>query len=304
MHEDVELVRADLQGILYRSPRLYDLSRSRWTLPLLRQVVPWLQQCGQQKQPISLPGLSKLLTRLRISYKRGQQSVHSPDLEYDKKLLLIRQARHHCEEDPEHAVLLYEDEHTYYWRPRVAKGYGPRGTAAPRARGTSSQTRRIAGCLNVATGAVIARQRNHFDLKEMYRFLWFVERTIKKQFPQVRRIYIALDNWPVHFHPKVLAELEKRHSCIQLLSLPTYAPWTNPMEKVWRKLCQEVLDLHEFGKDWDGLKKAISEWFDDLRDGSTDLLRYVGLAPPADHERDALALWCPAWLSALEALPH
>jgi transposase len=35
-------------------------------------------------------------------------------------------------------------------------------------------------------------------------------------------------------------------SKIVLVPLPTYAPWTNPVEKVWRKLCQEVLHLHEF----------------------------------------------------------
>jgi len=34
----------------------------------------------------------------------------------------------------------------------------------------------------------------------------------------------VLDNWPVHFHPKVLLAL-KSEPRIELLRLPTYAPW-------------------------------------------------------------------------------
>ena len=53
--------------------------------------------------------------------------------------------------------------------------------------------------------------------------------------PQAERLYSALDNWPVHFHfhPELLAALPPQ---ITLVPLPTYAPWTNPVEKVWRWL--------------------------------------------------------------------
>lgn len=61
--------------------------------------------------------------------------------------------------------------------------------------------------------------------------------------------------------------------------LPTYAPWTNPIEKVWRKLHQDILHLHGFGDDWDGLRRRISDWLSLFVNGSTDLLRYVGLCP-------------------------
>jgi hypothetical protein len=63
-----------VQAVLYRSPQLYDLQRSRWTLCAVRAVVQWMKD-------LSIPGVSKLLKRLRVSYKRGQEHVHSPDLE-------------------------------------------------------------------------------------------------------------------------------------------------------------------------------------------------------------------------------
>lgn len=125
----------------------------------------------------------------------------------------------------------------------------------------------------MASGEVIARQRDRFNVKEMYRFFYFVE----QQYPLADVIYIALDNWPVHFHGYVQDHLAKRQSRIRLLRLPTYAPWTNPTEKVWLKLCKDVLQQHPYGTRWIELKQAITDWFAQFSDGSEDLLHFVGL---------------------------
>jgi hypothetical protein len=77
----------------------------------------------------------------------------------------------------------------------------------------------------------------------------------------------------------VLENLAKQHSRIQLFSLPASAPWTNPTEKIWLKLCQEVLDQHPFGRDWRGLQQAIASWFKSLELDSSSLLHFVGLSP-------------------------
>src|SRR5690348_9263367 len=123
-HDSIETAAPDLQGVLYRSPRLYGLSRTRWWLDGVRQAVSWLSPQGH---PISLPGLWKLLKRLGVSYKRGRRYVHSPDLEYDKKLLLIEQAKRVCRHEPERFVFLYEDEFTYFKLPRVSFAYAATG---------------------------------------------------------------------------------------------------------------------------------------------------------------------------------
>jgi hypothetical protein len=59
-----------MQGVLYPSPRLYGLWRSRCWLDGVRQVIEWLHP---DDHPISLPGLCKLLKRLSLSYKRGRR---------------------------------------------------------------------------------------------------------------------------------------------------------------------------------------------------------------------------------------
>jgi len=59
---------------------------------------------------LSLPGIGKLLRRLRIVYKRGRASVHSPDLAYNEKLAAIAAARARSQAEPTRFPFLYEDE--------------------------------------------------------------------------------------------------------------------------------------------------------------------------------------------------
>ncbi len=62
---------------------------------------------------------------------------------------------------------------------------------------------------------------------------------------------------------------------IQLILLPTYASWTNPAEKVWRKLKQEELHLHCLADVWEALKQRVAAFLDRFAQGSRELLRYV-----------------------------
>jgi transposase len=100
---------------------------------------------------------------------------------------------------------------------------------------------------------------------------------VQDRYPQAERIYIALDNWPVHFQPDVLVGLQA--SKITLVFLPTYAPWLNPIEKVWPKLKQEVLHLHRYTSRWKDLQERVEHWLTQLDRPSPELLRYVGLSP-------------------------
>jgi transposase len=269
VHPDAPAAALEVPEVVYHAPRLYGLQRGNWRLSDLRQVVAWLR-------PLSLPGVCRLRRRLQVVYKRGRASVHAPDLAYDEKLAVIAQARHRSQADPERFPFLYEDEMTYELRPRVSRAYARRGRDAKLARqAATAQRRRIAASLEVNTGVVIARQRSRFNVKEMYRYL----RLVEKRYPKAERVTIALDNWPVHFHPFVLEELAKRHSRIELLPLPTYAPWTNPTEKLWGLLAKDELNQHAFVEDWSGLKQAVTDWFTKYEHGSLDLLHSVGLCP-------------------------
>lgn len=259
--------------MVHSPPREHGLNRSRWWLAGIGQVVPWLTEC-------SLPGIWSILRRWAVVYKRGRRYVHSPDPDYAKKLKRLRRLIRAVRAQTKRWVLVYQDELTYYRRPTVAQGYAQRGSDTPYARqglGTNSK-RRIAASLDLLTGQVFAWQRSCFDRDTLIRYY----RALQAAYPTADRIFVVQDNWPVHFHPDVLAAL--RTTRITLVPLPTYAPWTNPIEKLWRKLAQEVLHLHEFADHWDKLQRAVTQWLDQFQAASPDLLRYVGLPVPVISE--------------------
>ncbi len=249
----------------------------------------------------TLAGVYQLLKRLHIHRKRGRDHVHSPDPEYVGKLRDIWVWLRAVQVDPEKQVLLFSDEFTFYRKPSLSYDYERAGKIQPLAElgHRSNLIWRIAGALNVWTGQVTYANHSHFTLKLLVDFY----QQVAQAYPHANVIYLVVDNWPIHFHPDVLAALrdpsiawplrlppnwpdepskQARHLDlpIRLVPLPTYAPWNNPIEKLWRLLNQQVLHLHRFADDWDGLKQRVHQELDIFRQPSPNLLRYVGLQDP------------------------
>ena len=121
------------------------------------------------------------------------------------------------------------------------------------------------------TGQLFSWHRAHVDRFTLIRYF----QALAETYPEAERIWVVLDNWPVHFHAAVLAAC--RDSKVKLVAWPTYAPWTNPTEKVWLKLYAEVLHLHDYVNRWQELKDTVENWLDRYAKPSSHLLRFVGL---------------------------
>lgn len=70
------------------------------------------------------------------------------------------------------------------------------------------------------------------------------------------------------------------HLPIQIVTLPSYASWLNPIEKLWRKLKQDVLHLHRWAENLETLRERVLDFFKPFACGSTELLQAVGLHIP------------------------
>ena len=277
--------------MLASDPREHGQDQTRWTLAALRAAVPGFAGA-------SLSGIWRVLRDSRLRRKRARDHLHSPDPAYQEKRAHLATIRAHVDAAPLGAALLYLDEVTYYRQPSLASGYSPAGSADPRAeRSTrSNTTTRVIGALDAHTGRVVTHQQTRIGVPALIRFY----RDLVAAYPG-RRLYVVLDNWPVHFHPDVLAALEPQRSPIpflrprtwpaepsprakrlnlpiQLVPLPTYSPWLNPIEKLWRKLKQDVLHLHRLAHHLPALRDRVLAFLRRFRAASPDLLRYVGLA--------------------------
>jgi hypothetical protein len=282
--------------VLGRDPECLGWARSRWTLQLLIRTCSWLG--------IATPGgSSRLLKRLGISYKRGRDYVHSPDPQYREKQAAIAAAYREVQADPAHKVLLFLDELTIFRQPSLAKAYAAKGRNQPRASRSlrSDTTTRILAAVNAVTGQVTYCRRKTTSI-HCFREFW--QQLVDAY--QGKQLLVVLDNWPLHYHPEVLALLEAQTTPfafpysrswadlvaaaqthahtgtlpIQLLPLPTYASWLNPIEKLWRKLKQERIHLHRKADQWHQLQEALDSFLAQFAEGSAALLRYIGLANP------------------------
>lgn len=255
-----------LRSVVREDPRQHGLSRSRWRLADLRLVVPGLAG-------YSISGLSRLLKRLGLSRQRGRLHRHSPDPAYAAKVAQVAQAVARARAYPDQIAVCFGDEASVYRQPTWAPCWAAVGEEPTAALSPRPNTRhRLCGALNVVTGQVVATSGSRITVAHLGRFL----RTLRATYPD-RELLLIGDNWPVHAHGDVVAEAAALG--ITLLWLPTYAPWTNPIEKLWRWLKQDVLHHHRRADDWAGLKAAITEFLARFADGSAELLRYVGLCP-------------------------
>jgi transposase len=293
--QTAQQAQAQVLDVVRRDPHQFGHDRARWTLALIGQSCPWLQAR-------TAASIWQKLHHLHIHWKRGRTYVHSPDPHYQAKRAAVQQCLAVVRARPTAMVALFVDEITWYRQPTVANDYelaGPTQPLARRSHGRDLAFRTI-GALQALTGHVVAMSRAHLTVAALVHF-W---QQVRQAYPQAERIFAILDNWPVHFHPDVLVALEPQESpwpfpCppswptepspearrrwgalqlpIQLVLLPTYASWLNPIEKLWRWLRQDVLHQHRGANDWPGVRAAVARFLGQFAEGSAALLHYVGL---------------------------
>jgi putative transposase len=74
-------------------------------------------------------------------------------------------------------------------------------------------------------------------------------------------VYVAWDNASTHEDEEVEAVLRGAAGRLVLLYLPTYSPWLNPIEMLWRQFRREVTHRELF-ESIDAVLEATREFFD------------------------------------------
>lgn len=253
-----------MRDLVRQDPQHRGRASSRWRLVDLQAVVPWLQA-------YTLSGISKALWRLGIRRKRGRVRVHSPDPDYATKVATIDRLVARAQRYPDRITVVYGDEMSLYRQPTLSDRWGIVGEEPTAELSHRANTRyRIAGSLDVVTGRVVTSSGSKVGVKKLQAFL----QALRAAYPG-RWLYLIWDNWPVHAHEAVLAEAERLG--IGIVWLPTYAPWLNPIEKLWRWVKQTVVHHHRLADAWIELKQRVAHFLGGFAQGSDDLLRYVGL---------------------------
>jgi transposase len=240
---------------------------TRWSLIVVRQHFDWMAD-------YSLSGVWRVLQRCEIEWKHGYVNHWSPDPDYTVKVQAIKKCLKQAVSEPQHVVALFLDEMGYYRWPSAARDWLPTEDGYPLAEhgDCTNQQWRVIGALNARTGQVSYLQNYIIGRAKVIEFYELLNR----QYRHAQTVYVIRDNWNVHEHPEVQAALAAMPRLVSV-PLPTYAPWLNPIEKLWRWARQRILHRHRLSDQWAELKARMAAFFDQFRHGSRSLLRYVGL---------------------------
>lgn len=237
---------------------------SRWTLRTVRVSVAWLTG-------YSLSGVWRVLHAWGLGWRTARARLFSPDPDYRGKVRRLHRCLRDAARHPDTVVALFLDEFGYRRWPEVAPTWGLETAVAQRA-GTNQQWRTI-GALNALTGQVSYLEGYIVGRQQVIQFYSQLDHA----YPAAELLYVIQDNWNIHTHPEVLAALA-RYPRLKPVWLPTYAPWLNPIEKLWRWVRQDVLKMHRWVEDWPQVKQRVRDFLAQFAHGSQELLHYVGLS--------------------------
>lgn len=210
---------------------------------------------------------------LKIALRRTRSHITSPDEDYRAKVAWLRRVQ--AQAVAGELVLLYGDEHTFYRQPLQGQLWhqrGGAGTQQPQTkRSPASDTkRRTIAAMNATTGQVHWWGGSRTRVINLCRFL----KNLRKFYGQ-QKVVLVWDNWPIHLYPLVLETANQYN--IGLLFLPTYAPWLNPIEKLWKWLKADVLVAHRHSANWMQLRSEVEAFLNQFNTHSPQLLTYCGL---------------------------
>lgn len=218
--------------------------------------------------------VAQLLQRYGIRRRSGRLEQFSPDPEYEAKLAHLLGVLSQVGGEPDRFVALFMDQCGYSRWPGEGSDWAAAGQPVAAEHGpVNNRQQRIIGCLNALTGQVTYLD-NYIIGRE---YVGRMYRRVDEVYPAVERIFVVQDNWSIHRHADVLAVLAKLPR-LTIVPLPTYAPWLNPIEKLWRWLKQDVIKLHRLAGDFKQLRSAVNRFLDQFNGGSQELLRYCGLS--------------------------
>lgn len=167
-------------------------------------------------------------------------------------------------------MFYYADEFNVSWLPTLRALWSPRGRQIMIPTPGQPYKRYGLGAVNYHTGETVVLFRRHKRRREAAELL----QAVVDRHP-TGTIYIAWDNASTHFDNDVEAVVRAAAGRLVLLYLPTYSPWLNPIEMLWRQFRREVTHGELFAS-VKALLQAAQEFFDRYNLYPQRLLSIIG----------------------------
>jgi transposase len=176
-------------------------------------------------------------------------------------------------------VFYYADEFNISWMPTLRAMWSPKGQQIMIPTPGQPKKHYGLGAVNYHSGetvVIIRRRKRRKEVAELLQLL------VDKH--PTGTIYVAWDNANTHEDDEVEAVVRAAAGRLVLLYLPTYSPWLNPIEMLWRHFRREVTHCELFVTVKD-LLAASRDFFDRYNQMPERVLSIIGSHPIAQDFR-------------------
>jgi transposase len=172
-------------------------------------------------------------------------SIASPDPDYRRKVKRLEKYKKAAKDGE--ILLYFQDEIDLNLLPGVLRCWTLCGSQRKVMTPGVNQKRYGFGAVNYVSGHTLSRIEEH---KNSAGFCAFVEQFMQTvtQSPEYhgQKIVLVVDNFIIHHSRKSQKFLENYADQLEPFALPTYSPWLNLIELLWKHLRRKVTHNHLF----------------------------------------------------------
>ncbi|MFO0815085.1 MAG: IS630 family transposase [Gemmatales bacterium] len=227
-------------------PHHFGYLRSRWTCSTLVLLLAHEYQVNVSRETVR-----RYLQHSKVVWRRPRPILRPKDPDYVAKVLIIKLLVNSM---PDDKIALFQDEAEVCTNPKIGSLWMPRGQQAAGETPGTNEKQHLFGSLAWNTCRLVttwAKRRDSAAFREHLDHLRCIFRCY-------RRIHLICDN--AHFHiSRAVQDYLKNHPRVTLHYLPKCAPETNPIERVWWHLHDEITRNHTC-PDLDSLLNLVDRW--------------------------------------------
>lgn len=231
---------AALKKLVEQEPRKAGYSFSTWTCA---DLVCELAKKGFEA--VSRETIRAHLHSLGYRVLRPVLSIASPDPDYRRKVKRLKKYKKAAKKGE--ILLYFQDEIDLNLLPGILRCWTLQGSQRKVMTPGVNQKRYGFGAVNYVSGQTLYRTEEH---KNSAGFCAFAEQFMHTvtQAPEYhgQKIVLVVDNFIIHRSRKTQKFLETYTDQLELFALPTYSPWLNLIELLWKHLRRKVTHNHLF----------------------------------------------------------
>jgi putative transposase len=231
------------------TPRALGFFRSRWTCGVLVILL------GEQRPVrISPETVRRQPRRQNDVWRRPRPGLGPVDPAYDQNVRGIQELLRSL---PADETAVFQDEGDVHLNPKIGSMWMPRGAQGEVETPGNNVQRHLAGSLVWRTSTLIVSPPG--TRRNTALFLAHLD-DLRRRRRTYRKIHVICNNAAFHKSRAVQKYLQQGGHRLELHFLPTYAPETNPIERVWWHLHETITRNHQCTT-IEELLREVYDWF-------------------------------------------